>query len=240
MFLLYTWQKEVEQKAFGGRKIAVLVAKSDIKPGSRVQDKDLKAWEVPEVYLHPETIRVDQQNLVLGRPVERLVRQDQPLQWTDFPSSDRERSGGAVPKGLRGTAIQVSEYLGKSGLVGPGERVDVLGTFGGSDLRGSMTVTLLQNVLLIDINANVAVLALELEDAEMLTFAAAHGQVSLLLRNAEDLDVRKDIPPKSFRSLIDKIKALETISSDQAGANAAAVLKGLEAARAATKAKPLK
>ena len=48
----------------------------------------------------------------------------------------------------------------------------------GSDLKGSLTVTLLQNVPLIEINGAIAMLALELEEAEMLTFASTHGTVA--------------------------------------------------------------
>lgn len=240
MFLLYEREKDLERRAFGGARIPVLIAKSGIKTGARVQEKDVETMEVPEVYLHPQSIKASDAGQVLGRQLAMEVRQGQPIQWTDFGSSERERSGGAVPKGLRGTAIPVNEFIGKSGLVQPGERVDVLGTFGGSDLRGSITATLLQNVPLIEINGNIAMLALELEEAEMVTFAATHGTVNLLLRNAEDLDVKKDIAPKSFKSLLDKIKDLEALPAPgPAGApgavNPAALLKGL--ANGATKKK---
>ena len=240
MFLLYEREKDLERRAFGGQRIPVLIAKSGIKAGARIQEKDVETMDVPEVYLHPQSIRASEAGQILGRQVALEVRQGQPIQWTDFGSSERERAGGAVPKGLRGTAISVNEFIGKSGLVSPGERVDVLGTFGGSDLRGSITATLLQNVPLIEINGNIAMLALELEEAEMVTFASTHGTVSLLLRNAEDLDVKKDIAPKSFKSLIDKIKDLDTLpATGPAGAVApATILKALAQERGGGAKKP--
>lgn len=213
MFLLYEREKDLEKRAFGGARIPVMVAKTAVKAGTRLQEKDVETMDVPEVYLHPQSIRAGEAAQVLGRQIANEIRQGQPIQWTDFSTSERARQGGAVPKGLRGTAIPVNELIGKSGLVSPGERVDVLGTFGGSDIKGSLTVTLLQNVPLIEINGNLAMLALELEDAELVTFASSHGTVSLLLRNAEDLDTKRDIPPKSFKTLLLQIRDLESVSS---------------------------
>jgi pilus assembly protein CpaB len=211
MALLYQRQKELEFRAFGGERIKVMVAKSTMRNGTRVQEKDVETMEVPEVYLHPQAVRASDAGQVLGRPLAVEVRQGQPIQWTDFGSTERDRSGSAVPKGLRGTAVQINEFLGKSGLVGPGDRVDVLGTFGGGEVKGSITLTLLQNVPLIEINNNIAMLALELEDAELVTYASTHGTVTLLLRNAEDIDVKKDVPPKSFRSLVARVQELESV-----------------------------
>ncbi len=214
MFLLYKREKELEFRAFGGARITVIIAKNGIRAGGRLKEQDVETMDVPEVYLHPQAIRAADAGQILGRQLAMEVKQGQPIQWTDFGTSERERSGSAVPKGLRGTAIAVSEFVGKSGLVTTGDRVDVLGTFNTSnEIQGSLTVTLLQNVPLIEINNATAMLALELEDAELLTFAAAHGQVNLLLRNAEDLDVKKDIPPKSFKALVAQIRELEAISA---------------------------
>jgi Flp pilus assembly protein CpaB len=210
VLLLYQRERDLEKRAFGGQRIPVVIAKTALKAGTRLQDKHVESMDVPELYLHPQSIRVSELGQVLDRPLAVELKQGQPIQWTDFSTSERER-GGVVPKGLRGAAIQVMEFIGKSGLAAPGSRVDVLGTFGGGELKGSMTVTLLQNVLLIDIAGGIAMLALELEEAELLTFAATHGTVSLLLRNAEDLDVKKDIPPKSWRSLIERIQELQII-----------------------------
>lgn len=211
MALLYQRQKELEFRAFGGERIKVMVAKSTMRNGTRVQEKDVETMEVPEVYLHPQAVRASDAGQVLGRPLAVEVRQGQPIQWTDFGSTERDRSGSAVPKGLRGTAVQINEFLGKSGLVGPGDRVDVLGSFGGGEVKGSITLTLLQNIPLIEINNNIAMLALELEDAELITYASTHGTVTLLLRNTEDLDVKKDVPPKSFRSLVSRVQELESV-----------------------------
>ncbi len=241
LYLLYTREKELEKRAFGGARISVIVAKNAIKAGGRLKEQDVETQDIPEVYLHPQAIRQTDAGQVLGRQLALAVNQGQPIQWTDFGTSEGGRPGSAVPKGLRGTAISVNEFIGKSGLVTAGDRVDVLGTFGlssSNEIQGSLTVTLLQNVPLIEINGTTAMLALELEEAELMTFAAAKGQVSLLLRNAEDLDVKKDIPPKSFKSLVAQIRELEAITAapaslvgsggDRKAPNPNAVLKNIQ------------
>lgn len=216
MYLLYQREDKLEKQAFGGDRIQVLIAKSGIRAGARIKEQDLETMLVPEVYLHPQAIRGADSGTILGRPVVNEIKQGQPLQWTDFGSSENGRTGGIVPKGLRGTAIAVNEFIGKSGLASAGDRVDVLGTFGQSgEMKGSVTMTLLQNIPLIEISGTTAVLALELEDAELLTFASTHGSVSLLLRNAEDLDTKKDIPPKNFKNLVSQVRDLESILSDR-------------------------
>ena len=60
MFLLYQREKDIEQRAFGGLRIPVMIAKTGIKAGARVQDKDVETMEVPEVYLHPQSIRASE------------------------------------------------------------------------------------------------------------------------------------------------------------------------------------
>lgn len=234
--LLFQRERELERRAFGGARIEVLVAKSPIKAGSRLKEADVEKMEVPELYLHPQAIGARDAGQVLGRPLAMELKQGQTLQWTDFGTSERDRPGAAVPKGLRGVAVPVNELISKSGLVNASDRVDVLGTFGNQgELRMSITVTLLQNVPVIEVAGATAMLAVDLEQAELLTFAAAHGTLSLLLRNAEDLDVRKDIPPKNFRTLVEQIREMESLAppggSSYGGGgkpNPAAILRSVE------------
>lgn len=234
--LLFQRERELERKAFGGARVEVLVAKANIKSGGRLKEADVEKMEVPELYLHPQAISARDAGQVLGRPLALELKQGQPLQWTDFGTSDRDRAGSAVPKGLRGVAVPVNELIAKAGLLNAGDRVDVLGTFGTQgELRMSITATLLQNVPLIEVAGATAMLAVDLEQAELLTFSASHGALTVLLRNAEDLDVRKDIPPKNFRTLVEQIREMEALappggtSGGGGKPNPSAILRSVEA-----------
>jgi pilus assembly protein CpaB len=109
----------------------------------------------------------------------------------------------------------VDSISGVSGLLTPGDRVDLLGTFpvsskeelipdaSGGGSVGYVTMTLLQNVTLLAVgqqlssvsaqqdgrrnNYSTVTLSVTVDEAELLTIAQTRGKLMLLLRNREDI-----------------------------------------------------
>ena len=137
---------------------------------------------------------------VLERPVISSVLAEEPV---------REGRLGArgtglglapiIPVGMRAVSVRVNEVIGVAGFALPGMRVDVLVTGKPPGRQGSITKTVLQNILVLSagqniepdargqpINAPVVTLMVSPEQAEVLTLAGSEGRIQLVLRNTGD------------------------------------------------------
>ena len=140
---------------------------------------------------------------VLERPVISSVLAEEPI---------REGRLGArgtglglapmIPVGMRAVSVRVNEVVGVAGFALPGLRVDVLVTGKPPGREGSITKTVLQNILVLSagpniepdskgqpINTPVVTLLVTPEQAEIMTLAGNEGRVQLVLRNTADQGV---------------------------------------------------
>jgi len=140
---------------------------------------------------------------VLERPVVSSVLAEEPI---------REGRLGArgtglglapiIPVGMRAVSVRVNEVVGVAGFALPGMRVDVLVTGRPPGREGSITRTVLQNILVLSagpnlepdgkgqpINAPVVTLLVSPQQAEVLTLAGTEGRIQLVLRNSGDQGV---------------------------------------------------
>lgn len=201
MALLYFREQQLLVERSGGPRVAVLIAKEEIKAGDRVTPENLGVQEVPRAYLHVSAIANTDQDKIVGRKVYKRIRQNQPLLWTEFDPPERERVNETLAKGMRLTPITVGEHLAKSRFLAPGDFIDVLVHFNlGSD-RGSVTMTLLQHVQVLEIIQNVAMVALTPEQMEQVVFARAHGTLTFAVRNREDIE-KHELPSATFQTLL--------------------------------------
>ena len=131
----------------------------------------------------------------------------------------------------------VDAISGVSGLLRPGDRVDLLGTFPvtqedqlipGSDGEksvGYVTMTLLQNVTLLavgkqlsDINSqsngrggySTVTASLTIKEAELLTIAQTRGKLTLLLRNSDDVSTAA-VGQTTLRGVLEELSVIQEI-----------------------------
>jgi len=130
-------------------------------------------------------------------------------------------------------SMPVDNISGISGLLRPGDRVDIIGTFptgskdqvipeaGGGSSVGYITMTLLQNVTLLavgqDIQSNTGdndnnsynsvTMSVTVEEAELLTIAQTRGELELLLRHPEDVDI-EPIKKKTLREVLEDLEVI--------------------------------
>jgi len=201
--LLYLRTQQLLVERSGGDRIAVLIAKEELKAGDRVSGEKLGMQEVPNAYVHLNSIRLADQDKIVGRKVYRRIKQNQPLLWAEFEPPERERANETLAKGMRLTPIVVGEQLSKSRFLSPGDFIDVLVHFNlGSD-RGSVTMTLLQHVQVLELINTVAMVALTPEQLEQLVFARSHGTLTFAVRNREDIE-KHELPSSTFVTILGK------------------------------------
>lgn len=204
MGLLYLREEQLVLERSGGPRTTVLVAKVNFQPGERVKAESLGTQEIPQAYLHINAISASDQDKIIGRKLYHRVRQNQPLLWTEFDPSERERANETLAKGLRLIPIVVGDQLSKSRFLSAGDALDVLVHFNLGAERGSVTTTLLQQVQVLELIGNVAMVAMTPEQLEQLVFARAHGTLTVAVRNREDIG-KPTLPSVTFLTLLGNI-----------------------------------
>jgi len=206
-FFLLTRYLQTKESELGlsAELTPIVVAKMDIPAYSKVDQTMFRISKVPRKFLQPSVVRtledIDQRvNLV---PILKGVQILETML-----ASKRQSSGLAlkISKGHRAISVGVNPVNAVSGLIRPGDTVDVLGSFKfeAIDSNGEITknlkyrtFTLLQNLVVLAVG----------EDMGMESLVAEAKQS----KNTRDLDKRMDTLKKS-RSVKKKRKKLTAVT----------------------------
>lgn len=142
---------------------------------------------------------------VIDRPIISNILIDEPI--LEGRLGNRGSGYGIVPTipvGMRAVTVRVNDVVGVAGFVMPGTRVDVLVTGRPPGHEGTVTSTVLQNILVMTagttvqpdargsaINAPSVTVLVTPEQAEILTLASSEGHIQLVLRNGGDQAIEK-------------------------------------------------
>lgn len=184
-----------------GDATPVVVASQNIEAGTRVTEGMLAVKEIsPEavlvgVFTDPADVvdQVTRVPLVAGEQVlpNKVTATGQAIADLENPPL-----AFVVPEGLRGVSVKVDNVIGASGLIRPGDYVDVIltvkteGSEGadGNAIRDQLAVTILQNALVLSIDQDVAVTVAGEEDQS--SVASEEGDA-----NSEAASVTLAVPP---------------------------------------------
>ena len=189
----------------GAGMVPVAVAAVDIQWGTQLLKDMIKmvpfsGENLPEGYF-------GESDALVGRVAMQSIRKNVPILENLLASSD-VKTGGitvVVSPGKRAVAVKGDKVLGLSGLINPGNRVDVLTTIesenpgDGGDDKIDITKVILENILVLATGAKmeynekgepapVDVYTLEVtpEEGEKLSLAATTGKLHFALRNVMD------------------------------------------------------
>ncbi len=176
----------------------VVVAARALPMGVAIKPADVKITKMSaDQFPKGAFSRVEE---VIDRPVVSNILLDEPVM--DGRLGARGAGAGLapiIPVGMRAVSVRVNEVVGVAGYVLPGMRVDVLVTGRPPKSEDTVTVTVLQNILVLSagqniqpepkgqaITAPVVTLLVTPEQAETLTLAGTEGRIQLVLRNGSD------------------------------------------------------
>jgi len=234
--LHFAYVKALEAETLGGKRVAVLVATSRFARGTKLVEEALASREIPEAYAGGRAVPASRAKEILGLKVTVDVDAQEVVQWTDVAAREEEETrdlAALVAPGERAMTIPVDASLSMGGLLKPGHRVDILGTFSKSrDLKSErVTVTLLQNVTVLatgkrfgggdaeteSSSARYATVTLSvgLEEAELLSYSSKTGTLSLVLRGYRDLMIVGDVPEKGMEDVWEAEKRNRLQSSER-------------------------
>jgi len=153
----------------GGPGTAVVVASQNIAAGTRVTAdmvtlKEISADAIlPDVFLKTDDVvgQVTRVPLVAG---EQVIPTKVTATGAAIADVENPPLAYVVPEGMRAVSVQVSSLIGASGLIRPGDYVDVIltvkiesgeGDAGSVRVRDQIARTVLQNALVLSIDQSV-------------------------------------------------------------------------------------
>lgn len=216
-------------------QVEVVKASRNIPSGTPLAQEHITVDKVPKKFLpHNVLLRSDVQ-VYLGQPLKNDIKEGAMIVTNDFEVEQSAKTLAAkIPMDERAMSMPVDQISGLSGLLNPGDRVDVLGTFpvgneeqlipeaGGGASVGYVTMTLLQNVTLLATGDKIAeaggnrsggygtvTVSVTVEEAELLTIAQTRGDLALLLRNPNDVKIDR-IKRKTLRGVLENLEVINT------------------------------
>lgn len=178
--------------------MSVAVPTRDIAAGQILQPDDLAVRPVAPDLVPADVITPDNYEQHLGRMLRAPIRQGAPISAAALVPL-YEQFSAVIAKGNVAYTLSVDENNSISGMVIPGDHVDILLTVD-DDKHGARVMPLLENVLVLatgtrvgetpldESNAGYASVSLELTpaDAQRLTVADKAGSLRVMLRQSED------------------------------------------------------
>lgn len=196
-------KKEADVKR-GWNLVPVVVAGTDMQEGTVVAYEMVSQRFVPEQFVTSSVVKPESVTYIVNQKVIVPVQKGDPLLWTQFETTRAaEKLSTKVQKRARAITVELGKAETVGGWVRPNDHVDIVGSFKNPKDQETMTLTLLQNVVVLatgkmtgttNVNlipegqrdySNVSFLVLP-EEAEMLALAADLGKLTLSLRNEED------------------------------------------------------
>ena len=228
-------QQILQQKAkaaissMRSNQTSVLVAKQDIPQGSVIEVEMLEASIVPNANVYPQA--VTSLDRIAGMVTIAPISKGEQISLSKLARERKPDSGGlagATPSGKRAISIVVDSIASLSGMVKPGDYVDVLAIIQiptqGQDgkVTGQMAIIpLFQNILVWAVGQNMGVaaspsgryaenaptsggglitLALGPQEANLVAFVQEQGKMRLVMRSPADAKI-EPMAPATWESL---------------------------------------
>lgn len=237
---LYSQQQKEKLNTILADQVEVIYSASDIPEGAPLTKDNVTVKKIPQSNLPPNPIYKAELATYLGMPVSHRIDANSMILASDFAVTKTANTlASRIPPGERAMALPVDSISGVSGLLRPGDRVDILGTFpvgskdqlvqeaGGGASVGYMTITLLQNVTLLAVGQEISgvsaggqqgsgrarggystvTASVTIGEAELLTIAQTRGELVLLLRHSEDVEIGS-IKRTTLRTVLEDLEVI--------------------------------
>lgn len=246
-FLLFLFAQQInaEKKELIGEQVEVIKAARQVPAGTTLAPEMVTKSLVPTKFLPPNPVYEKDLEIYMGMPVSVNIQEGAMILTSDFSVAQVSNElSGKVPMTERALTIAVDEVSGVAGLLTPGDRVDILGTFpvsdkdelvpdaaNGQDGVGYVTMSLLQNVTLLAVGQVLSDVAMRneggqrvgygsvtasvtIDEAELLTIAQTRGKLTMLLRNRDDVDVA-DVTKRTLKQVLQDLDVIQLARVDR-------------------------
>jgi pilus assembly protein CpaB len=194
----------------------IVVAANSIPSGSTFSLENLAKKSIPSDATTGRNVPARDFELLLGARAKVEISGGEPILWTDVEEPfDVDRFSLLIPKGRRAITMDADTKASFSGLIRPGDHVDILRETG--DGKGSYPFLYDVPVIAVDRlfsppsteeeGKEIATLTMSVttNEAALLSAAAREGKISWLLRNPDDRGrpPNRDRPRAGLSSLVE-------------------------------------
>lgn len=169
LVFLFSQQQTEKLEAIRADEVEVIYSANNIPEGAALTKDNVTVKKIPQSNLPPNPIYKAELPTYLNTPVSRRIEANSMILSSDFAVTQSANTlASRIPPGERAMSLPVDTISGVSGLLRPGDRVDILGTFpvsgedevvkeaGGGASTGYMTITLLQSVTLLAVGKEIS------------------------------------------------------------------------------------
>jgi pilus assembly protein CpaB len=195
----------VKREAQGGAPVRVIAVTRDVAPGTVLTRDYLGVRELPRAFVEERHVPFEDTETVVGLRAVTALRAGEALLWGDVDDQAvaTARLASVVGEGRRAVTIRVAATSSFTGLLRPGDRVDVLHFATRLGTEDRVTAQLLDSVLVLAVagsidpsspsrcgstSAQQVTVAVTVDEARRLVHAQATGDLHLVLRNPDDVE----------------------------------------------------
>jgi pilus assembly protein CpaB len=222
-----TMKRQEEKIKEGWNLVPIVVASRDISEGSSLEWDMVAEHQIPEQFASSSLVEPKQIERVIGQQLMVPLQKGDPIMWSHFRTdSSASRLSNIVNKAWRAISIPIGGANAVSGMVRPNDHVDIIATLPDEKRQGNLTVTLMQDILVLAIDQITSTTNINLlddskknfstitvmvmpEEAELLALASQMGRLHLTLRNPEDPGTLEQRTETTIQTLITGERAKE-------------------------------
>ena len=203
--------------------IHIVVARDNIPANTPLSPEMVAKRAVPSDFVHANAIYPEELSLIINRELLYPVRGGDPILWMDFKGGERYRGfSSMIRDGERALTLKVDANSNFSGLIQPGDHIDIMGTFRRKGVQkegvhDETTLMLLQNVVVLATGqltsarsgnikkreqARTLTVLVTPEEGALLIHAQDMGTIYNILRNPEDIETLDAIPKITFDDIL--------------------------------------
>lgn len=209
------------------QKVTVLVALTEVTPGSKLDEKNTVFTEFPVRNVPPNAITTKED--FAERCIKVRAFPGDVITADKLSRKGQQGLSNEIPPGMVALAIGVDNTMTNSGLLGPGDRVDVMVTYRSVNNRGlgKEIKTVLEYIEVFavdekreqssgtDVKAKTITLIMTSEQGKLLKLAEDVGKLHLAMRSREDSKPRAKDSDKFLPEEAEAARAIAQLESNE-------------------------
>lgn len=218
--LIHSRMAQLEEESRRGREMVnVVVAKRDLDRGEPISADAMAVREVPKEFVHQNAVMPGQFNDFERQRLTMPIKRGEVLLPMHAEGGGQYVFSATLKKGLRALTVEVDSVNSISGMLKPGDYIDLIYSGRAASAQSpereeELTLPLLSKVPVLATDQRVSrredgtessystiTLEVSAEDADRIIVARAAGRLTALLRNPDDTDPNRT-PVMSAGSLI--------------------------------------
>ncbi|WP_312245597.1 Flp pilus assembly protein CpaB [Stutzerimonas nitrititolerans] len=144
--------------------LSVIVPKQDIGKAQSLTPENVAVMDVPREYLPSNAVMAEDWPRLENRMTVQPLQKGRPISWDSVEQDGVSRFSENVELGKRIKTVKVSKINSFDGMLRPGDRIDLLGTFSATDIGMQEQINYSDEVV-ITVLEDIEVLAAGREDA---------------------------------------------------------------------------